>query len=96
MSYPYYSTGWRRAGKRTQAVAVSVYKNCKVPGDLRYKIDVIAGNKVRSRMVKDSCEIFEAVSGLSMKYRVPFDEDDLVQDIRDIVSDIKKQESHRE
>jgi len=88
MGYPYYATGARFAGPLTQQVAVSIYENCEARGDLRFKIDVISGYKVRSKSVREPSQIVDGVTRLLRKYPVSCDEGDLLRDASYIAEQI--------
>jgi hypothetical protein len=91
MSYPYYATGWRSGGKITRSIAVSIYENCDKSRDYRYKLDMITGNKLRSKMVKEPSKIVDAAFSLFDKYSdcINFSKGDMLKDLESILIDVK-------
>jgi hypothetical protein len=88
MGYPYYATGARFAGPLTQQVAVSIHENCEARGDLRFKIDIISGYKVRSKSVREPSQIVDGVTSLIRRYPVSCNEGDLLRDASYIAEQI--------
>jgi 6-pyruvoyl-tetrahydropterin synthase len=67
MSYPYYATGWRRAGLN-HLVAVSKHENCK-DGSIKYVIDILIrpGRAMKKKTVYDLSEVENAVKRVLAK-----------------------------